>query len=75
MNDDTAFEAHAGETWYEAPGCHHVRGENVSKDEEASFFAIFVIDKAVVENQGMGVLFQLDADMEGKERKGEMKRK
>ena len=33
-----------GEMWYEAPGCQHVRSENVSDDEEAAFYANFIID-------------------------------
>lgn len=35
----------AGEMWYEAPGCRHVRSENASDTEEAQFFANFIIDE------------------------------
>jgi quercetin dioxygenase-like cupin family protein len=35
---------HAGESWYEKPGAHHVVSENASKTEPASLLAIFVAD-------------------------------
>ncbi|KIW58252.1 hypothetical protein PV05_02791 [Exophiala xenobiotica] len=41
----------AGESWYEPPGCHHVRSENVG-DEQAEFIATFVIDKETVNKEG-----------------------
>lgn len=45
-----------GESWYEAPGCHHVRSENVG-DEEALFIANMVVSDKVFEG--------LDMDAEG----------
>ena len=52
--------------WYEAPGCHHVRSENFSVEEEAQFFANFIIDSAklegVHEDQMAGVLTIFDGD-------------
>lgn len=53
----------AGETWYEPPGCHHVRAENAG-DEEAEFIATFVIDKKKVDEKGMGALIVIDADVQ-----------
>jgi quercetin dioxygenase-like cupin family protein len=35
---------HAGESWTEAPGAHHVVSDNASKTEPASLLAIFVAD-------------------------------
>jgi len=35
-----------GESWYEAPGCHHVRSETVGS-EEALFIANFVVSTDV----------------------------
>ena len=66
MNDDEAFESSAGETFFEAPGCHHVRGEN-STDQEVSFFAVFVIDEKTVSEGGPEALLQLDVDQKEKE--------
>ena len=52
--------------WYEAPGCRHVRNENVSDVEEASFYANFIIDTEKLEGvdeQNIGsVLTILDVD-------------
>lgn len=73
MNDDDPFEAHAGESFAEAPGCHHVRAEN-NTEEEASFFAILVIDGKKLE-ENPGALQELDVDMEEKERNGEVQSK
>lgn len=42
----------AGETWYEPPGCHHVRSENVG-DEEAVFIANLIVDTTRIEELGM----------------------
>ena len=49
--------------WYEAPGCRHVRSENPF-DEEAQFYANFVIDtKKLEEVDDMGAaLVILDVD-------------
>lgn len=64
MNCDEPKIYKEGETWYEAPGCHHVRSENVSAEEEARFVAVFVVDDEVVEKHGYGGLVVLDADNE-----------
>ena len=52
-----------GESWYEPPGCHHVRAENAG-DEEAEFIAAFVIDKKKVDDEGLGALVVIDAEVE-----------
>lgn len=40
-----------GESWYEAPGCRHVRSETVG-DEEAVFIANLVVGDEVFEGLG-----------------------
>lgn len=35
---------HAGESWYEDPGAHHVVSENASATEPATLLAVFVVD-------------------------------
>lgn len=63
MNCDEPFESSRGDSFYEPPGCHHVRSENLSKTEEAKFSAVFVIDDEVVKD-GYEKLRVLDADTE-----------
>jgi quercetin dioxygenase-like cupin family protein len=43
-----------GESWYERPGCHHVKSENASDSEPAKLMATFVI------NSDFESLMQLD---------------
>ncbi|KXT15892.1 hypothetical protein AC579_5537 [Pseudocercospora musae] len=50
VNSSVPFEVTKGGMWYEAPGCHRVRGENASETEQASFFAVFVVDDEVVKD-------------------------
>lgn len=53
-----------GESWYEPPGCHHVRSENAG-DEEAIFVASFVVDEKPVKEKGLlRALVVMDADQE-----------
>lgn len=66
-----------GESWYEAPGCHHVRSETVG-GEEAIFVANLVVSNEVfrgVDLQGNGLeadwakigrIFIIDKDTEEK---------
>lgn len=56
MNSDEPKIAKAGECWYEAPGCHHVMGENASKTETASFFAVIIVDDEVVQDGYEGLV-------------------
>jgi quercetin dioxygenase-like cupin family protein len=51
-----------GESWYEPPGCHHVRSENAGP-EEAEFIATFVVSKAKVDNEGLQSLVVIDAEV------------
>lgn len=52
----------AGESWYEPPGCHHVRSENIG-DEEAEFLAVFVVSKQKVDKEGLKSLVVIDAEL------------
>lgn len=55
-----------GESWYEPPGCHHVRCENAG-EEEAVFVANFVIETRKIEDLGIAnALVQIDAEEEEK---------
>lgn len=64
MNQEPAFTVGPGEMWYEAPGCHHVQGENVSSSKDASFFAVLIVDDEVVQNgyEGLVVIDQAVED-------------
>ena len=58
-----------GESWYEPPGCHHVRSENVGDGkggevEEAVFLACFVVSKEKVDREGLRGLVVIDAAVE-----------
>lgn len=65
MNCDEPKVYSGNEGFFEAPGCHHVRSENVSTEEVAKFVAVMVVDDEVVED-GYGRLVVLDADVEEK---------
>jgi len=61
----------AGESWYEPPGCHHVRCQNAG-DEEAVFVANFIIETRKSEELGVAdALVQIDAEEDGKKGKNE----
>ncbi|KAL9019828.1 MAG: hypothetical protein Q9185_002877 [Variospora sp. 1 TL-2023] len=70
MNDDEPRVYREGESFYEAPGCHHVRGENAC-EEEASFYAVFVVDDEDFEKGGYEGLVVLDAEKEEKRKEEE----
>ena len=58
-----------GESWYEPPGCHHVRSENASTEEEAFFIVNLVQETKKIEELGMlNALVVIDADVEEKKR-------
>lgn len=54
----------AGETFYEAPGCHHVKAENAceGEGEETQFYAVFIVDDEYFEKEGYNGLLVLDAE-------------
>lgn len=60
-----------GQSWYEAPGCHHVRSENAG-DEEAVFVANMIVDNEVLDGAVTEIdvimrVVVLDAVAEGRE--------
>ena len=73
MNSDEPRLCGEGESFYESPQCHHFRGENASETEEASFYAVFVVDDDVVEKKGFEGLLVLDAAAEEERKEGERK--
>ena len=57
-----------GDFWYEPPGCHHVRSENVG-DEDGQILAVFIIEQKSIDEKGLvDAVIQFDADVEEKER-------
>jgi len=44
VEGEPAHDYHAGESWYEDPGAHHILSENLSKTEPVKFLAVFVLD-------------------------------
>jgi quercetin dioxygenase-like cupin family protein len=44
LEGEPARVYHAGETWSEAPGAHHMISENASATEPAELLAVFLID-------------------------------
>ena len=44
VDDEPVRVYHAGETWFENPGAHHVVSENASDTEPARVLAVFVAD-------------------------------
>lgn len=52
-----------GEVWYEGPGYHHVRSENVA-EAEASCYAVVTVDTEVLEKYGPDGLMILDVEKE-----------
>lgn len=59
-----AKEYGRGDFWYEAPGCHHQRSENISNEESATFFAILIVDDDVIEGGNYGNILVLDNEVE-----------
>ncbi|KAF2094420.1 cupin domain protein [Rhizodiscina lignyota] len=62
MNDEPTMVLTAGESWYEAPGCHHRISANASETEEMELMATFVVETKVAEEGGMAALVQIDEE-------------
>lgn len=62
MNDEPLVIKNAGESWYEAPGCHHKVSANTSKTEPASILAIFIVDTEIIATKGFGALVVYDEE-------------
>ena len=70
MNCEEPIVRREGESFYEAPGCHHLRGENACEkaSEEAQFYAVFIVDDEYFEKEGYEGLLVLDAEVEEKQK-------
>ncbi len=44
IEGEPAKTYHAGESWYEDPGAHHIQAVNLSKTKPAKLLAVFVVD-------------------------------
>lgn len=62
MNDSPTTVLAKGETWYEAPGCHHRTSANASDVDELSFLATFVVHTEVIEKGGIESLVVVDEE-------------
>lgn len=62
MNDQPTTVVKAGDSWFEAPGCHHKVSDNASKTEKLVLIATFVIDTDVLEKEGQAALVQIDEE-------------
>ncbi|OCL06495.1 hypothetical protein AOQ84DRAFT_321366 [Glonium stellatum] len=62
MNNDPTLVLEKGETWYEAPGCHHKISMNASDSEDLVLLATFIVETKVVEEGGFGALVQVDEE-------------
>jgi hypothetical protein len=58
-----------GDSWYEPPGCHHVRSSNASTEEECEFIATLIVDTERIERLGViDALVVIDAAEEEKKK-------
>jgi quercetin dioxygenase-like cupin family protein len=44
VEGEPAHDYHAGDSWYEAPGAHHIQARNLSTSQPARFLAVLVVD-------------------------------
>ncbi|WP_394844896.1 cupin domain-containing protein [Pendulispora brunnea] len=44
VEGEPARDFHAGESWYELPGAHHLESKNMSTTEPAKLLAVFIVD-------------------------------
>lgn len=62
MNDGPTEVFQKGESWFEAPGCHHKVSDNHSLTDSATLFATLVVDTEVVEKGGVAALVEYDEE-------------
>lgn len=62
MNDEPVKVLAAGETWYEAPGCHHRVFDNHLATEQTTVLATYVVDTDVVTEGGLAALTVVDEE-------------
>jgi len=44
VEGEPVHDYHAGDSWYELPGAHHIVSRNPSPSQPAKFLAVFVVD-------------------------------
>lgn len=62
MNDQPTTVVKTGDSWYEAPGCHHKVSDNASKTEKLVLVATFILDTEVLQKEGPAALVQIDEE-------------
>ncbi|KAL6803503.1 hypothetical protein J3E68DRAFT_422479 [Trichoderma sp. SZMC 28012] len=62
MNDGPTEVFQKGESWFEAPGCHHKVSYNHSLTDSATLFATLVVDTEVVEKGGVAAVVEYDEE-------------
>ena len=62
VNDEPAKVLTPGETWYEAPGCHHRTFDNHLATEPTTVLATYVVDTEVVRQGGLAALTIVDEE-------------
>ncbi|KAL7907455.1 hypothetical protein GGI35DRAFT_470656 [Trichoderma velutinum] len=62
MNDGPAEVFQEGESWFEAPGCHHKVSDNYSLTDSATLFATLVVDTELIEKGGVAALVEYDEE-------------
>jgi quercetin dioxygenase-like cupin family protein len=62
MNDLPTQIVTEGDTWYEAPGCHHKYSANASDTEDFILVATFIVETKVIEEQGFMALVVVDEE-------------
>jgi quercetin dioxygenase-like cupin family protein len=60
MNDLPTQIVAQGDSWYEAPGCHHKYSANASDTEDFIIVATFVVESKIVKEKGYGILVIVD---------------
>lgn len=62
MNESPTRVVTAGESFFEAPGCHHRVSETYSATEGAKLLATMIVDTEVVEKGGVAALVEVDEE-------------
>ncbi|KAF2682006.1 hypothetical protein K458DRAFT_343090 [Lentithecium fluviatile CBS 122367] len=70
MNGIEPIVSNVGDFWYEDPGCHHQRSENIG-EVNAKFFAVLVVDDEVIKD-GYGGIFVLAKEVEAGEKEASL---
>jgi hypothetical protein len=60
MNKEPTVIFKKGESFFEAPGCHHKVSDNYSTTEQAKILATLVVDHEVVDEGGIEALVVID---------------